>query len=553
MAVRKKSPRRSVRELTFKDIDYTVSYAPGQSTCSDDFEPCGEILGQNRAIEAIRLGLNVPSKGYNVFVTGLPGTGRTTTISHLLKQLEKGKPELNDFCYVNNFKNADQPRVLKFAAGEGRRFKKDMEYLISSVRKVVPKIFLSEDYKDRHSRLVREFENRQKKLISEFEEQLTQAGFVMVQIQSAGGVRNEIQPLIDDEPNSLERLERLEKDGKFAPARLDELRRVWDKLRREFDVTTVESKKLSAKLDEAIEKLNMSLVAPLIGDKINFLKKRYRGETVTLYLSEVEAALADDLDRFSEARPRRGEDQAPPFRKREPFEEFSVNLLLDNSETEQVPIVIEKSPSYKNVFGSLERVVDRFGYWRTDFTRIFSGSLLKAAGGFLVMSAIDVLTEPGVWVSLKRALRNGELEVAGYDPFYMMAGGGIKPEPIPLSVKVVLIGDAYVYNLLWQMDEDFKKVFKIKAEFDTIMPYTKKNIGDYFRFIRRVVDDEQLPAFDISGMQALVEYGRRLSGRRDKLSVRIHGALGHDPEAPYCDRQRAGESSRARPELYAPS
>jgi len=529
------------RRLSHKDLDYTVTYSPRAAKSTDDFEPCSEVIGQQRAIEAIKLGLNVGSKGYNIFVTGLPGTGRTTTISHLLKQLEHAEPNLNDVCYVNSFKNVDRPRVLIFVAGEGKRFKKDMGYLVNSIRKAVPKIFLSEDYKDRHSRLVREFENRQKKLIGAFEEKLTKAGFVMVQLQSGAGVRNEIQPLIDEEPASLEHLERLSKDGKFPLARLDELRRSWDSLRREFDLTTIESKKLTGKLEEAIEKLNYSMVVPLVTDKVSLLKKRYPGESHVAYLEEVEEALLDDLDRYNEARPRRGEQEAPPYRKQEPFEEFSVNVVLDNSETGSVPIVIEKSPSYKNLCGSLERVVDRFGYWRTDFTRIHSGSLLKAAGGFLVMNALDILTEPGVWTFLKRSLRNGELEITGYDPFYMMAGAGIKPEPIPLAVKVVLIGDAHIYRLLWHHDEDFKKVFKVKAEFDTVMLYNQKNVREYYRFIRRIVDDEVLMPLDMSGMQAAVEYGRRLSGSRHKLSVRFTAVADIIREAAFCARSRGAK------------
>jgi len=209
-----------------------------------------------------------------------------------------------------------------------------------------------------------------------------------------------------------------------------------------------------------------------------------------------------------------------PTRKREPFEEFSVNLILDNADTEKVPIVIEKSPSYKNLFGSLERVVDRFGYWRTDFTRIFSGSLLKASGGYLVVNAADLLSEQGIWLPLKRALRNNELEITGYDPFYMMAGAGIKPDPISIDVKVVLIGDPQMYHMLYSLDEDFKKIFKIKAEFDSVMQLSDGNINEYYRFVQRIVKQDELLPYDITGLQAVAEFGRRMSGHRDKLSVR---------------------------------
>jgi lon-related putative ATP-dependent protease len=509
------------RTLTYADLDYRINYQPKGLKSTDDIDASHDVIGQQRAIDAIRVGLNVPSRGYNVFVTGLSGTGRSTTIIQLLEQLDQNRPELRDICYVNNFKNVDSPRVLLFKAGDGKRFKREMQYTIDSLRKVVPKIFLSEDYKDRHSRIVREFENRQKDLVATFEDKLTAAGFVMVQIQSGLGTRNEIQPLIDGEPASLEKLERLNKEGKFAAAQLDEHRRRWDSLRRDFDLTTIESKKLATKLDDAIEKLNHAMVAPLVTDKVNLLKKRYADEKAVAYLEEVEEVLSTDIDRYREAQPRRGEEEAPAYRRREPFEEFAVNLLVDNSAMKQVPIVLEKSPSYKNLFGSVERVVDRYGYWRTDFTRIFCGSLLRASGGFLVVNALDVLTEPGVWTHLKRTLRNGEMEIAAYDPFYMMAGSGIKPEPIPVSVKVVLIGEPWVYRALWQLDEEFKLIFKVKAEFDSVMTLSNKIVHEYYRFMRRIVEDDHLLPFDLTAMQAVAEYGRRLAEHRKKLTLRF--------------------------------
>ncbi len=521
MPAKSKLKLSKLKEIDRKFIDYTINTKFPNVKTSNDIKPCRDIIGQERAIESLKTGLNVKSKGYNIFVTGPSGTGRTTTIELLLKQLHQDRVDLKDICYVNNFKNTDNPRALIFSAGDGAKFKKNMSYLVNSLRKVVPKIFMSEDYKDRNSRIVREFESRQKDLIRKFEDKLTEAGFVMVQIQSSGGARNEIQPLVDDEPASFEKLEDLNRENKFSMSRLDELRRKWDSLRREFDVTTVESKKLSTKLEDAIEKLDYSMVTPLITDKISLIKKRFQQEKVQIYLEEVQNALLEDLDRFREARPRRGEDEAPPYRKREPFEEFSVNIILDNSETENVPIINEKSPSYKKLFGSLERVVDRFGYWKTDFTRISSGSILNASGGYLVINAMDLLIEPGIWTHLKRTLLNRELEISGYDPFNMFAGSGIKPEPIPIDIKVVLKGESRIYDLLWNMDEDFKKIFKIKAEFDTVMVSNKKNHYKYYEFISKVVSEENLHAFDISGMQAIIEYGIKLTGRKGKLTTKF--------------------------------
>lgn len=524
--------------VDFKQLDYTIDFAPKKIKTTDDLPEFTGIIGQSKAVDAIKLGLSVKSTGYNIFVTGLTGTGRTTTIKHLLEKLDKTPPKLNDICYVNNFKNEDSPRVLIFPAGEGCRFKKDIAYLITSIRKAIPKIFISEDYKDRRNRIVREYENRQKELVLTFEDKLNDKEFVIVQLQSGMGVRNEIQPLIDGEPTSIDNLERLSHEGKFSPSKLDELSRIWDSLRREFENVTTESKKLNIKLEDALNKLDFIIIEPLITDKINLLKKRYPDDRVQIYLNEIEEALLSDFDRFKEAQPRRGEEEAPPYRKREPFEEFSVNVVLDNSDTETTPIITEKAPSYKNIFGSLERVVDRFGYWRTDFSRIFGGSLLKASGGYFIINAMDILSEPGMWIQLKRALRNRELEIAGYDPFYMMAGSGIKPESIPLDVKVVLIGEPNIYHLLWKMDEDFKKIFKIKAEFDSSMPLNRKNTLQYYKFVKKVVDKEELRPFDLSALQAICEHGLRISGRRDRLTTRFTLISDLIKEAAFCARER---------------
>ena len=281
MAKKKTLRLKKPRELAYKDIDNRIKFAFKGVKSSADIPPCSGTIGQEKAIEAIKTGLKVKGRGYNIFVTGSSGTGRNSAVRRVLaEQLHKEPPQLKDLCYVNSFKNEDRPRLLVFDAGDGRRFKRDMNYLISSVRKAVPKILMSEDYKDRYGRVSREFEGRQKELIREFEDKLTKASFVMVQIQSGIGTRNEIQPLVEGEPNSLDKLEELSREGKFSASMLDELRRRWDSLRRDFDVVAVESKKLSNKLEDAHEKLDYSMIAPLVSDKVALLRKRFRDEKV---------------------------------------------------------------------------------------------------------------------------------------------------------------------------------------------------------------------------------------------------------------------------------
>ena len=195
-------PARKFKSLKPSDLSSNISLRRLKIKTSNDVEPCKTIISQERAIKSIKLGLKVKSKGYNIFVTGLTGTGRTTTIKHILEELDTKKPELNDVCYVNNFKNPDNPSALIFKAGEGSAFRKDVDYMIATLRKAIPKIFDSEDYKQKRNRIAADFEARQKRVIEAFEKQMKEAGFVMIQFQVGTGIRNELQPLVDNEPAS---------------------------------------------------------------------------------------------------------------------------------------------------------------------------------------------------------------------------------------------------------------------------------------------------------------------------------------------------------------
>lgn len=525
---------KKYKELKAKDLHPEINFDRLKINSSLDVQACSSIIGQERAIKAIKLGLKIESRGYNIFVTGLTGTGRSSTIKHLLEELDTHKPELNDVCYVNNFQNPDCPVALIFKAGEGRQFKRDIEYMIATLRKSIPKIFMSEDYKSRRTRVATDFTDRQKKMIEEFEKKMTDNGFVMVQMQVGMGIRNELQPLVDSEPVPIERLERLVKEGKFAHDKFEEIEKKIERLHREMSVVEIESKKLAGKLEEALEKLDYSLISPAVNDKIDVLKKKYSEPKVSGYLDSVLQSLQGDLDRFREASPRRGEEEAPPFRKKEPFEEFAVNLILDNSQTKRTPIIVENSPSYRNLFGATERVVDRFGYWRTDFSRIRGGSILQASGGYLVLNAMDLFIESGVWPPLKRMIMSGTLEIAGYDPFYMMAGSGLKPEPIPIKLKVVLIGERRIYNILLEAEEDFKKLFKIKAEFDHEMALSDDSLRQYVSFIRKVTEAEKLPSFNKDGLEEIASYGSRLAGRKDRISTRFTRIADVIRESAFC-------------------
>jgi lon-related putative ATP-dependent protease len=491
---------------------------------TEAIEPCDEIIGQDRALEAIRLGLDIGSIGYNIFVTGLAGTGRFTTIKCVLEEMEvKGKIP-DDLCYVNNFKNTDMPHMLILPAGQGDAFKKEMENLIESLKKKIPLLFENETYLNKKKEVVERYRNKQTEMFKEFEKKVNKEGFTLVQIQMGPYSRPGIFPMVEGNPVNIEQLETMVEEGKYTKEDLEKMKAKQAELVNELETIFKETRKSEKEIKEQLTALDNEVISPVVKDSISDIKERINQEKVHHYLDEVQEDILANLNRFRE----KEEPPAPPIpglvfpQPVDSFTEYSVNVLVDNSETKGAPIIVETTPNYRNLFGTVERVVDRSGIWKTDFTHIKAGSFLRANGGYLIFNALEALVEPGVWPALKRTLKNQVMEVQTYDPFYLFSTTALKPEPIECNTKVIMIGDAYIYHLLFNLDDDFKKIFKIRADFDSVTNRDAGKIQQYVSFIKKICDEEKLRSFDKSGMAAVVEYGVRLAGRQKKLSTRFY-------------------------------
>jgi lon-related putative ATP-dependent protease len=491
---------------------------------TDAIEPCQEIIGQDRALEAIRVGLDIESIGYNIFVTGLTGTGRFTTIKCVLEEMEvKGKIP-NDLCYVNNFKNPDMPHMLILPAGQGNAIKKEMENLVESLKKKIPLIFENETYLNKKKEVVERYRNKQAELFREFEKKVNKEGFTLVQIQMGPYSRPGIFPLVEGNPVNIEQLDAMVEEGKFKKEDLERMKAKQTELVNELETIFKETRKSEKEIKEELTALDNEVISPVVKDSISDIKEHFDHEKVRHYLDEVQEDILANLHRFRE----KEETPASPIpglvfqTPADSFTEYSVNVLVDNSETKGAPIIVETTPNYRNLFGTIERVVDRSGVWKTDFTHIKAGSFLRANGGYLIFNALEALVEPGVWPAMKRTLKNQVMEVQTFDPFYLFATSALKPEPIECTTKIIMIGDSYIYHLLFSMDDDFKKIFKIRADFDSVTNKDSEKIRQYLAFIRKICDDEKLRPFDQSGMAAVVEHGVRLAGRQKKLSTRFH-------------------------------
>jgi ATP-dependent Lon protease len=491
---------------------------------TESVQPCDEIIGQERALEAIRVGLGINSIGYNIFVTGLAGTGRFTTIKAVLKELDVTGKIPNDLCYVNNFKNPDMPHMLILPAGEGSRFKKEMEILIEGLKKKIPLIFENENYLNKKKELVEGFRNRQAEMFREFEKKVNKEGFALVQIQMGPYSRPGIFPVVEGNPVNLEQLESMVEENKFSKEELERLKGAQAGLVDELEIIFKETRKSEKEIKDQLSALDMEMISPVVKDSISDIKERFNDERIHRYLDEAQEDILANLPRFREK-----EESAPsPLpglvlpQSVDTFAEYQVNVVVDNSETKGAPIIVEMTPNYRNLFGTIERVVERSGVWKTDFTHIKAGSFLRANGGYLIINALDSLVEPGVWPALKRTLKNQVMEVQTYDPFYFFATTALKPEPIECNTKVIMIGDSHLYHLLFGLDDDFKKIFKIKADFDSVMEQDETKVNQYVSFICKICNEEKLKPFDKTGVAAVIEYGMEIAGRQKRLTTRFH-------------------------------
>jgi len=492
----------------------------------NDLKTCEGIIGQPRAMEAIKLGLNVKYPGYNIFVTGPVGTGRTTAITKLLSQIDVKKDTLNDLVYVNNFKNDDMPRLVDLAAGNGRKFRSAMRRLIEDLKSHIPKVFSSDDYQKRRQDIVGKYEEENRQLLRGFEKQIEEQGFKVVQIQAGPFMRPAIFPLIDDKPTKPEDVDQLLREGKITEEKFNEIK---EKIKQfESDLASIYTrvKELQEQASEEIAALNEMIVKPVVEHHTRDIKKKFDHVKVHRYLVEVVDSIMDNLERFIKKE-----------NKQDDFREYQVNVLVDNSEIDKRPIIFETTPSYKNLFGTIERYAAGPGVYVSDFLNIKAGSLLRANGGYLVVNAFDALIEPGVWQALKRTLRNGIVDIQAFDPFHILTTSALKPEPISVNVKVVMIGAQWLFYLLYYRDEDFKKIFKVKADFDTVMDKSNDNINEYASFVKSLCHTENLLPFSKQAIADVIEYGVRIGGRQDKLSTRFHVIADIIREADYWARQ----------------
>jgi len=476
--------------------------------------PLEVMIGQERAVKAIEFGLYAKNFGYNIYISGLAGTGKITYAKAAVGKVASGEPVPPDWCYVNNFENPSQPIALSLPAGLGSVFRQDMRELVDDLKNEIPKVFSGEEYEQAKAAIMKKFQDSRSQIMEAFGKKAEEHG-ILPQWTTTGFVG---LPVEDGKPLTPEEYQQLDRDKKEIIEKrmlavhekaLEAIRQV-QHMERE---TREELKNLDAKVGRFA-----------VGHLIDELKVKY--QEFSAVVDYLEAVKQDGVKTINDFKPAGEEENNPLLMFRKSMQEavkdkYQVNLLVNNHELQGAPVVVEVNPTYYNLIGRVEYEA-RMGVVNTDFSMIKPGALHRANGGYLILNIRDVLSNIGAWEGLKRVLKTGKLHIDNLGEQYgMLAMASLKPEPIPINVKVVLIGNPYLYHLIFNYDEDFRKLFKVYADFDTEMPNNEVNIGKFAGFVASTVQREKLKHFERAAVGKVVEYATRLSGSQQKLTTRF--------------------------------
>jgi len=507
------------------------------------------FIGQERALRALKMGAELSAPGYNAFVCGLAGTSRGGTIARMIEELHPPTKESLDRCYVNNFKLTDRPRLLALPRGQANAFKKDMQAGIDFLRRRIPQVFEGEPFQRQKGRIVERFTVREKELMDDFTRRIAREQFALGHMQVGAVALPEIFPVLEGQMVPIEDISKMVHEGKLESPVAEDIERKYEQFRQEFTVVYRKTLTLSRELASELSYLEQEAASVLVDGVIEELKEKYAGPNIAEYLEEVRHHLLDNLDPFKE---REGEGEhdeetpdglpkPPAGPERDPFRVYGVNVILAHDNEDKSPVIFETTPTYANLFGTIQRAYDARGGWTSDFMDLRGGSLLRADGGFLIMYSLEALSEVGVWRALKRTLNHNRLEIQPLEMFYPFGGSAQKPEAIDINVKVILIGDRSLYELLYEYEEDFRKIFKVRVEFDEEMAMSDGVIAEYAGRLRALSEKENLYPFDRGAFAAMLEYGVRQAGRRNKVTARFIDIADLAREANY-NAVAAGES-----------
>ena len=502
-------------ELSYRDLKMVCDQKMFKFETTKELEPINDGIGQERGIKALEFGINVDVKGYNLYIEGPSGVGKTMYTKNYLDSISSKKKVPNDWCYIYNFQNPNEPIAVSLPAGQGKEFKESMEGFIKEVKKDIKKTFNADDFEKEKALIKKEFEEKREVVLTKLNEDSQKHGF---QVKSAqNGIY--MMPVVEGKVIQEEEFDKLDEEIKKQYEEKSVI--VQQQIMDAISVI----KQIERQSDKKVSEWQSNVALLTVNAHINYIKSKYkRNKKITQFLNDVKQDVLKNVSYFLEedkAPNPQQMQQGPAQRKQDPCLNYRVNLFIDNSDREGCPVIMDSNYSFQNLFGKLE-YENYYGSLKTDFTMLKPGLMHKANGGYIIFQAKDLLANGMCYEELKRVLRIKELSIDNtMEQRSSMAMISLKPEPIPLDLKVILIGNSNIYHTLLSMDSDFRKLFKIKVEFEETAPINEENVNKLARFVHTFCEQEELPPLDRTAMARIVEYASRLAGDNDKLSTRF--------------------------------
>ncbi len=502
----------SIKALEPENLKGTIDISHLKFNTTEEITPCEGIVGQERAAHALEFGLSITQDGYNIYVSGISGSGRISMVESIVKKIAEKQPVPDDWCYVQNFTHPDNPKCLRFPPGKAIVFKKNIQILIDDIQVEVPRAFESKLYEEQKNFIIRDLQNKKDNLIREIEEDAKLAGFNLKSI-SSGFL---FIPVVEGKPLSEEELENLSDEAKKEIRNKQEI--LYEQLSEILRQVKQAEKEAKAKLETLERETAIATIKPRIED----LKDQYRDfSDVISYLDEVLNDMVENVDAFGD---KKDMEIIPGLKlptRENPLIKYEVNVLIDNSTTKGAPVIKENNPTCYNLTGRIE-YRPSLGAMFTDFTMIKPGSFHRANGGYLILNTLDVLRNYFSWEAIKSTIENKEIRIEDInEQFKLINTPSLKPNPIPVNVKIILIGSPLLHLLLYTYEESFNKLFKVKVDFNTEMDKDDKGINEYISIISKIIRENKLKHIDKTAVAKIIEFGSRIVEDQKKISTHI--------------------------------
>ena len=506
---------KRTNELNYKDLKMVCNPDQFSFETTEELDPINTGIGQDRGIRALEFGLNVDVKGYNLYIEGPSGVGKTMYARNYLNTISKKKKVPQDWCYIYNFDNPNEPIAVSLPAGGGKEFQDLMDHFINDVKVDIKSTFNNEEFEKERALIKQEFEEKRSVLMARLNQKSSEYGFQVKSSQT--GIY--MMPVMNGKAMPEEEFNKLDENIKKQYEEKSTI------VQQHIMEAIGEIKAIERESAKKVEEWQSNVALLTVNTHINYIKSKYkRNKKINHFLDSIKKDILKNISCFVDDGKVKQQPNVPQPKPElvKPWLNYRVNLFVDNSQTEGAPVVMDSNYSYHNIFGKLE-YENYYGSLKTDFTMLKPGLLHKANGGYIIFQATDLLSNSLCYEALKKALRTKELGIENAaDPRSSMVMISLKPEPIPLDLKVIIIGEENIYQSLLAMDNDFRKLFKIKVEFEDDAPITSENINKLARFIAGYCMQEELPPLTKEAVAKVVEYASKVADNQEKLSTRFN-------------------------------